>query len=184
MTPELLAGAALAAVVLVALHRLFFAFPAQSPRDYAGTLPGFDPRHHLAGEMLSEGVIYGPTGRVSARFTARMRGDWDNSGGRLAEDFHFASGEHQHRLWTITDAGGTRFTATAPDIEGQAVGELSGATLRMRYRLRLAKEAGGHLLSVTDWLYLAPNGVILNRSEMRKFGFKVAELVATIRRVA
>ena len=54
----------------------------------------------------------------------------------------------------------------------------------MRYRLRLAKDAGGHLLNVTDWLYLAPNGVILNRSEMRKFGIKVAELVATIRRVA
>ena len=37
------------------------------------------------------------------------------------------------------------------------------------------------MLDVTDWLYLAQNGVIVNRSEMRKFGIKVAELVATMR---
>ena len=45
----------------------------------------------------------------------------------------------------------------------------------------LPKDSGGHTLDVTDWLYLAENGAILNRSEMRKFGIKVAELVATMR---
>jgi len=36
---------------------------------------------------------------------------------------------------------------------------------------------------VTDWMYLAPNGVVVNRSQFRKFGIKVAELVATMRQV-
>jgi hypothetical protein len=31
-------------------------------------------------------------------------------------------------------------------------------------------------------MHLAPNGVIVNRSQFRKFGIKVAELVATMRR--
>ena len=52
---------------------------------------------------------------------------------------------------------------------------------RLKYRIVLPKESGGHTLDVTDWLYLAENGAILNRSEMRKFGIKVAELVATMR---
>ena len=51
----------------------------------------------------------------------------------------------------------------------------------LKYRIRLAKDAGGHVLDVTDWMYLTDNGVIMNRSEMRKYGLKVAELVATIR---
>ena len=38
-----------------------------------------------------------------------------------------------------------------------------------------------HALDVTDWMYLMENGTIMNRSEMRKFGIKVAELIATIR---
>ena len=32
-----------------------------------------------------------------------------------------------------------------------------------------------------DWMYLMENGTIINRSQFRKFGVKVAELVATMR---
>ena len=35
-------------------------------------------------------------------------------------------------------------------------------------------------LSLTDWMYLTPNGAIMNRN---KCGLKVAELVATMRPV-
>ena len=51
----------------------------------------------------------------------------------------------------------------------------------MRYRIRLEPDAGGHVLDVTDWLYVMENGAIMNRSEFRKFGFRVGELVATMR---
>lgn len=40
------------------------------------------------------------------------------------------------------------------------------------------------MVAVTDWMYLADNETIVNRSQFRKFGFKVAELVATMRPVA
>lgn len=181
MTMKLLLTLALLALFALMVHRMFFSFPAQQPADYAGTSPTFDARQHLSGDLLSEGVIFGPTGRVISRFTARMNGVWSNSGGVLTEDFVFASGETLQREWTITPTGSGGFTATAPDIEGQAVGELSGATLRMRYRLRIGEGSGGHLVNVTDWIYLTGDGVMINRSEMRKFGVKVAELVATIR---
>jgi hypothetical protein len=32
-------------------------------------------------------------------------------------------------------------------------------------------------------MYLTPGGAVVNRSQFRKFGIKVAELVATMRRV-
>lgn len=181
MTLKLLFALAVLALFLMLLQRLFLSFVSQRPADYAGEGPAFDPRVHLAGDILSEGMIYGPTGRVTSRFTARMRGDWGNAGGRLAEDFTFATGETLSREWSITQTGPDRFVATAPDVIGEATGEISGPTLRMRYRLKLTETAGGHVLNVTDWIYLAPNGVILNKSEMRKFGIKVAELVATMR---
>jgi hypothetical protein len=58
-----------------------------------------------------------------------------------------------------------------------------GSAARLTYRIRLTEEAGGHVLSVTDWLYLMDNGTLMNRSQMRKFGITVAELIATIRPV-
>ena len=35
-------------------------------------------------------------------------------------------------------------------------------------------------ISVRDWLHLQEDGVILNHSKMKKFGFEVGELVITI----
>ncbi len=37
------------------------------------------------------------------------------------------------------------------------------------------------MLDVVDWMYVMENGTIMNRSQFRKFGIKVAELVATMR---
>lgn len=171
-------------VALLIALRPGLKFGSQKPADYAKTTPQLDMRRHLSGPIMSEGMIHGPTGRVASRFVARMEGQWDGNKGTLTEEFEFAGGRRQKRQWTLTLGNDGRFTATAPDVVGTATGEVSGATICMRYRIRLEPDAGGHVLSVTDWLYLMENGVILNRSEMRKFGLKVAELTATMRPLA
>lgn len=171
-------GLILAALVV---QRRFFSFAAQSPQAYAASDPVMDIRKVLSGPIASEGVIFGPTGQMTSRFVARMEGTWAGNQGTLAEDFHYANGSHQQRLWTLTLGADGAITGTAPDIIGTAQGRQSGATVQMTYRIRLPEDAGGHVLDVVDWMYLMPNGTILNKSEMRKFGIKVAELVASIR---
>ena len=73
------------------------------------------------------------------------------------------------------------FTATADDLVGTAHGVVSGSTVRLSYEIILPQDAGGYTLRATDWMYLTADGAIMNKSEMRKFGLKVAELVATMR---
>jgi hypothetical protein len=162
-------------------QRYFFSFAAQKISDYAADEPSIDIRKHLSGPIVSEGVIYGPDGRVSSRFVAHMQGDWSGNSGTLAEHFQFAGGKTQDRMWTLKMGENGHFTATADDIIGTAIGEQRGSAVRITYRIRLPKASGGHVLDVTDWLYLMENGTIMNKSEMRKFGLKVAELVATMR---
>ena len=60
---------------------------------------------------------------------------------------------------------------------------MSGSAVQLKYRIRLPEESGGHVLDTVDWMYLAPNGTVMNRSQFRKFGIPVAELVATMRKV-
>lgn len=164
-----------------AVHRYFLSFNAQSPEDYADTTPKADLLTNLNGPIDSEGVIYGPNGKVASRFVAQMMGVWDGGVGTLTEDFTYSTGNTQRRQWTITKGENGAFTATAPDVIGTATGQVSGATIMMKYKIRLTEEAGGHVLSVTDWIYVMDNGTMMNRSVMRKFGIKVAELVATMR---
>lgn len=173
-------GLATALVAVLAVQR-WLSFAAQSPDDYAGTDPELDIRDHLKGALLCEGVIYGPTGRVASRFMAEMNASWDGNTGFMTEDFRYDNGSTQHREWTlqVDDAG--RITATAPDIIGEGRGRQSGAGVQLAYAIRLPEASGGHVLNAIDWMYLVENGTIINRSQFRKFGIRVAELVATIR---
>ena len=67
------------------------------------------------------------------------------------------------------------------DVVGVGEGQQSGSSVLLRYNIRLPEASGGHVLNTVDWMYLTPNGTIMNRSQFRKFGIKVAELVATMR---
>ncbi|HMO71977.1 MAG TPA: DUF3833 domain-containing protein [Paracoccaceae bacterium] len=175
-----LAGAALV-LALVLLRQRLASFAAQRPADLAAKGPRFDMRRHLSGPILCEGLIYGPTGRVTSRFVANMHGTWDGNTGRLAERFRYDSGAVQDREWRLTLAPDGTIRASAGDIVGEGTGRAEGAAVVMTYRIRLAPDAGGHVLDVTDWMYLMENGTVMNRSQFRKFGILVAELVATMR---
>lgn len=172
---------ALLALALIAVQRGFLSFSAQSVTDYADTGPPMDIRRVLSGPMISEGVIFGPTGRVTTRFVARMEGSWTGNSGTLSEHFIYDNGTDQRRLWHLKVNDDGSFVATADDIIGAGRGEQAGAVAHLTYRIRLPESAGGHVLDVTDWLYLMDNGTVMNRSEMRKFGIRVAELIATMR---
>jgi len=119
----------------------------------------------------------------AARFVAQMQADWDGDRGTMSEHFRYDSGAVQDRSWVLTVGPDGAITATAPDLVGDGHGAQKGAGVMLRYAIRLPESSGGHVLQATDWMYLMENGTIINRSEFRKFGVRVAELVATMRPV-
>ena len=160
----------------------FADFLAQGPEDYT-TGDVFDVRKHLNGPMVCEGIIYGPTGRVSSRFVADFDIVWNGNVGVMNEHFRYDDGSTQDRAWHLTVGQEGRIRAKATDVVGEGEGIQKGSAVQLKYQFRLPDDAGGHVLDTVDWMYLAPNGTIVNRSQFRKFGFKVAELVATMRPV-
>lgn len=185
MTPFLSTLLTLLIIIAGALAlRRYLGFSAQTPADYAGLSPRFDVRQQLSGPIECEGVIYGPLGRVTSRFVAQMHGTWDGNHGVLREHFSYDSGTEQTREWRLTIKADGKLRAEADDVVGAGTGEVAGPTVFLNYNIKLPASAGGHVLAVKDWMYLTQNGTIINRSQFRKFGFKVAELVATMRPAA
>lgn len=178
--PDLILGMLTMLAILAAYHR-FTGFRSQKPADLAAKTPAFDMRRHLSGPILCEGVLYGPLGRVASRFVADMEGTWTGNQGVLAERFRYDSGLEQNRQWRLKLGNDGSIIAEADDIVGQGEGRVDGAGVMMRYRIRLDPAAGGHVLDVTDWMYVMENGTIMNRSQFYKWGIKVAELIATMR---
>lgn len=162
------------------LKERFAGFTAQKPEDYK-TGEMLDIRHHLNGPIICEGVIYGPLGRVSSRFVGEFEAKWDGNVGQMKESFRYDSGEQQDREWQLRLGNDGSIQATAADVVGTGSGMQMGSSAVLNYRIRLPESSGGHVLDTVDWMYLAPNGTIVNRSQFRKFGIRVAELVATMR---
>ncbi|KIN74785.1 DUF3833 family protein [Sulfitobacter guttiformis] len=173
-----------AAVVLgiLAIRRRFGDFMGQKPNDYGDEFPLFDMREHLNGAMVCDGVIFGPLGRVTSTFEADFDISWDGTICTMKEVFRYNDGSTQNREWRIEMDGGGNFEAFADDVPGKGRGEVSGPAVLFNYPITLPADAGGHTLKAFDCMYLTKNGTVVNRSQFRKFGFRVAELVATIRK--
>lgn len=167
-------------LALLSLKGRFASFMAQRPDDYVDG-PLFNMREVFNGPIECEGVIYGPTGRVTSRFEADFVASWDGNVGTVKEEFRYDSGNVQHREWKFVLGNDGSIEAKAPDVVGVGSGMQRGSAVQLNYNIKLTDEAGGHVLSTTDWMYLTPNGNVMNRSQFRKFGIKVAELVATMR---
>ena len=178
----MLAGVAIVLLLNWARSR-YASFSAQNPTDYSADAEQFDVRKHLNGPIVCEGVIYGPLGRVTSRFVGEFDCEWINDSGVMREVFRYDDGSIQNREWQLAIGADGRIKATASDVVGIGTGVQKGGSVQLKYRFQLPESAGGHVLDTVDWMYLAPNGSIVNRSQFRKFGFKVAELVATMRPV-
>lgn len=171
----------LIATGVIVMRRRYAGFHGQSPEDYEDDYPSFEIKKHLNGKMVCEGAIFGPLGRVTSTFVADFDITWDGDRGVMDEVFRYNDGSTQNRQWIIHAGSEDHFTTEAEDVPKGGRGRLAGPAVQMRYAIRLPEDAGGHLLDTVDWMYLTPDGTIVNRSQFRKFGFKVAELVATIR---
>lgn len=169
-------------LVFAVIRSRFMGFRGQRPGEYAGLGPELDLSLHLGGSNVCEGVIFGPTGRMTSRFRASMTGRWTGQEGTLEVDFQYDGGGTQKRVWHISVTGYDRVVARADDVQGEGHGRVVGPTAQLSYTIVLPDDAGGYVLSVTDWMYLTEAGTILNRSQFRKGGLLVAELMATIRR--
>lgn len=144
--------------------------------------PVFDIRQDLSGTIDAWGVVNGRDGKVNLHFTAVLIGRWDGNKGVLDETFTYNDGRIQKRTWHINVLDDNNFTATAADVVGTAKGTQQGNTVHMQYVLTIPWKDGTIDLSMDDWLYKTDDKTIVNHATMKKFGFKVGELVVAFKK--
>ncbi len=150
--------------------------------DYDGETPRLDLAEFFNGPIKAWGIVQNRSGRVVRRFEVDMIGRWNGDEGVLEEDFRFADGQTQRRVWRFTKIDAHRYTGTAADVTGQALGEVSGYALRWRYVLQLEVDGRTWNVDFDDWMYLLDDRTMINRSEMRKFGLRVGEVTLFFRK--
>lgn len=149
--------------------------------NFNGKKPEFIPQEYFNGKMIAYGLVKNRSGEIIRTFKGTLIGSWDENGvGTLDEKFIYDDGEKLNRVWTLKPTGEKSFDATAFDIVGTAKMQANGNTVMLDYVMRVPYKDSTIDISVKDWLHLQEDGVIINHSKMKKFGFEVGELVITI----
>jgi hypothetical protein len=162
---------------------LLSACSSVSVLDYAGNTPRFEPERFFDGKLRASGVLKDRSGTVIRRFTADITAYWKDGVGTLEEDFLFDDGEVDRRVWTLSPNGSGGYDATAGDVVGVGVARAAGNAMFLKYVLRVPYGDGSIDLSIDDRMYLVTPDLLINESVMRKFGFRVGEILLTIQRV-
>ncbi|EHJ91755.1 DUF3833 domain-containing protein [Vreelandella boliviensis] len=144
--------------------------------DYADSEPRLDIAEYFAGSTRAWGMVQDYSGEVQRRFTVDIQGNYEDGTLTLDESFVFSDGETDHRVWTFERIDEHHWIGTASDVEGQVEARQYGHAFHMRYPLEV--EIDGRMISFTmdDWMYLQPDGRLINRTAMRKFSFTLGEI--------
>lgn len=144
--------------------------------DYAGQKPALDLRSYFNGTLDAYGVFTDRSGQVVKRFTVVMRCTWDGDNGVLNEDFVYSDGTTGKRIWRMKHLGNGRYSGTADDVVGEALGETRGNAFRWGYTLALPVDGRVWNVTFDDWMYLMDERVMLNKAVMSKFGVRLGEV--------
>jgi hypothetical protein len=144
---------------------------------HAGAQPVFDLRRYFDGTVLAHGMVSDRGGQVQRRFVVTIECRWNGDEGTLDEAFVFDDGERQRRVWRIRRLPDGRYSGTADDVVGEAIGTAAGPAFNWRYTLRLPVRGSVYDIEFDDWMYQIDQRTVLNRATMSKFGITVGDVV-------
>ena len=138
--------------------------------------PKVSIKEYFNGPIKAWGIVQDWRGRVVSQFDVVMVGKWEGDNGVLEEEFTYYDGSKQSRTWKINKISNTEYAGTAGDIIGVANGKLSGNAVNWSYSMDVPVDGSTYRLKFDDWMWLMNDDVLINRTNLKKFGITVAEL--------
>jgi len=137
----------------------------------------FNLEEFFDGHVVGYGQFQDRFGTVRRRFEVQVAGEWDGRTLTLDEDFAYADGSTETRLWTLTKTGPETWSGSAPGVIGTASGEERGDAFNWRYQIDLPVPDGTLRVRFDDWMWQITETRVLNRAYMDKYGVEIGEVI-------
>jgi hypothetical protein len=141
--------------------------------DFENTQPEFVLEEYFEGRTMAWGLFEDRFGRVQRQFVVTMDGTWDGTTLILNEDFVYNDGETENRVWTLTKTDDMNYEGTTQNSIGTARGTRAGNAFNWEYDFNLKVGDDTWKVKFDDWMFLQPNGVLLNKATVTRWGFKL-----------
>ncbi|WP_256717974.1 DUF3833 domain-containing protein [Shewanella sp. UCD-KL12] len=154
-----------------------------SIEDYKEISPDLHLNEFFNGKLVAYGIVLDRSGKLLRRFKADIDANWQGDKGEIKEWFEFDDGERTTRIWQLTKTGDNLYIGEAGDVVGKAYGETSGSALFWQYDLQIVVDGDSLQVTLDDWMFLFDEQRLFNKTEMKKFGFKVGEVILYIEKL-
>ncbi|MEO1015473.1 MAG: DUF3833 domain-containing protein [Pseudomonadota bacterium] len=153
--------------------------------DFADAPREFRLEDYFLGETTAYGIFEDRFGKLRRQFTVDITGTLEGDVLTLDERFLYDDGERETRVWVIDVLGDGKYRGTAGDVIGVAEGEVSGNAFNWTYKINLKiDEDTTWKVGFDDWMYLQPDGVLINRAYVTRFGFEIGSVTITFQKGA
>ena len=147
--------------------------------DFENSEPRLLIEEYFDGHTRAWGIFEDRFGTLRRQFVVDIEGSWDGTELVLREDFVFSDGELDQRTWRITKLDEHRYEGRADDVVGMADGESWGNALNWSYKIDLRMGDDTMRVRFDDWMFLQPDGVLMNRARVSKWGFEIGQVTLT-----
>ena len=150
--------------------------------DFANTEPEFNLMQFFEGNVEAWGIVEDRFGNLKRQFKVDMNGTIKDGVLTLEEDFIYADGEKDKRIWQFSKLDENSYKGLANDIIGEAIAKERGNAFNMKYKMDL--DLGFSVLRVgfNDWMYRIDKETIINKASISKFGFNIATVTLFFRK--
>lgn len=153
-----------------------------SVEQYRDSTPRLVLEDYFVGQTRAWGIFQNRSGQIERQFTVDILGKMVDGNLVLEEDFVYADGTIDRRVWTINKLDEHHYEGRASDVIGHATGVVYGNALNWAYTLDLPYKDGTIEVQFDDWMFLQPDGVLLNKAKMSKFGVYLGEVTLVFQR--
>lgn len=153
------------------------------PEDFEGREPKLVLENYFAGQTKAWGLFHDRFGKLRRQFEVDIDGTFEAGLLTLVEDFHYDDGETERRIWYIEKLDDHRYSGTADGVIGTAQGQAYGNAVNWVYQFALKIDDSTWNVTFDDWLYLQSDGILINKAEVRKFGFVIGEVTLVFRKI-
>ena len=150
--------------------------------DFSNNKPQFKLEEYFNGKTEAWGMFHDRFGNLKRSFKVDINGIVDNDILTLDEKFIYNDGEKESRVWSIKILGNNKYSGTADDVIGEAMGISSGNALNWKYKLNLKVNESLVAVDFDDWMFLQDDNILMNRAEVKKWGIVLGVVSITFKK--
>ena len=150
---------------------------------FSNMKPEFSLEDYFSGKTEAWGLFHDRFGNLKRSFKVDITGTLSGNELTLDEKFLYDDGEEDQRIWKIKLLGNKKYSGTADDVVGSAIGEANGNALNWKYKLNLKVKDSTIMVDFDDWMFLQDRDILINRAEVKKWGINIGVVTITFLKI-